>query len=75
MLGDVVNLTKFRCDQKGHDFIVDITKEIPRYVIGDELRIRQILVNILSNAVKYTDKGFIKLDFHIREEAILILTF
>src|SRR5574344_2897619 len=69
MLGDVVNLTKFRCDQKGHDFIVDITKEIPRYVIGDELRIRQILVNILSNAVKYTDKGFIKFRFSYKRRS------
>ena len=66
MLGDVVNLTKFRCDQKGHEFIVDITKNIPRFIIGDELRIRQILVNILSNAVKYTDKGFIKFKFSFK---------
>lgn len=66
MLGDVVNLTKFRCDQKGHEFIVDITKDIPRFIIGDELRIRQILVNILSNAVKYTDKGFIKFKFSFK---------
>lgn len=66
MLGDVVNLTQFRCDQKGHEFIVDITKDIPRFIIGDELRIRQILVNILSNAVKYTDKGFIKFKFSFK---------
>jgi signal transduction histidine kinase/DNA-binding response OmpR family regulator len=42
---------------KGLELILAIEPDIPRYLIGDELRLRQILVNLLSNAVKFTEKG------------------
>ena len=57
MLYDVVNMIKIKAEDKGlrMKFIVDNT--LPFMLCGDEVRIRQVLINILSNAVKYTPKG------------------
>ncbi len=57
MLQDLAGVYKFRCEKKGLHFDILVPGDLPRYVIGDEVRIRQILNNLLSNAVKYTEQG------------------
>ncbi len=47
--------------EKGLDFIINIDPDLPKALILDETRIRQVLLNIISNAVKFTDSGFVKL--------------
>ncbi len=47
--------------EKGLDFIINIDPDLPKALILDETRIRQVLLNIISNAVKFTETGFIKL--------------
>ena len=51
-----------RTTAKGLAFFVNIDPSLPHKLIGDENRIKQILINVLGNAVKYTREGFIKLD-------------
>lgn len=51
-----------RIIEKGLEFIVTISPEIPEYIIGDELRIVQILNNLISNAYKFTEQGEIHLE-------------
>ena len=61
MLYDVISLVKERADEKGLLLETELTGEIPNELISDEFRIRQILVNLINNAVKYTDKGTVTL--------------
>ena len=61
VLMDVTSLTKERAGEKGLEFKTEITADVPNTLLSDEFRIRQILINILNNAVKYTDKGKITL--------------
>lgn len=57
---DVVNMTSIKTKQKQLDFQVDIDGNLPSVLFGDEVRNRQIIVNILNNAVKYTKQGTVK---------------
>jgi len=61
LLREVYNLLKMRFDNKGLIFKLRVDPNIPDNLYGDELRIRQILVNILTNALKYTDTGSVTL--------------
>ena len=61
MFSDLVNLIWIRAHQKELEFKVDIDREIPSMLYGDEVRIKQIITNMLTNAVKYTEKGSVTL--------------
>ena len=62
VIKDVVNMISFKAKVKGLEFKVLIDEGIPRKMMGDDIRLRQILVNLLNNAVKYTHKGTITLE-------------
>lgn len=57
-----------KLDQNKVKLNINISSDVPKFMIGDELKIYQILMNILSNAAKYTDKGHI--DFNITSENV-----
>ena len=57
---ELVKLTKARIGEKPLDFKVNIAEDIPDYLNGDYIRIKQIAINLLTNAVKYTKNGFIE---------------
>ncbi|MDR2404173.1 MAG: response regulator, partial [Spirochaetaceae bacterium] len=61
LLNNVINVIRVRFSEKSILFLVNVDARLPNNLIGDETRVRQILFNILSNAVKYTNQGFIKL--------------
>ena len=57
MLQNIVEMTQIRAGQKGLSVIYDNADELPGMVVGDETHLRQILLNLLGNAVKFTDKA------------------
>ena len=63
MLMNITNLVNFRMEEKNHNFEINYDHSIPQFIIGDEQRISQVIVNLLSNSVKFTpDNGTISLD-------------
>lgn len=61
VLNDVLNIAMIRLTEKPIQLKVDVDKTIPETLYGDEAKVRQILTNILNNAVKYTNEGQIEL--------------
>lgn len=61
VINDVLTMTLEKARQKDLSLQLDVNSEIPNILYGDEVRIRQIILNILNNAVKYTDQGSIVL--------------
>ena len=57
VLNDLVNMVKPRLEPKGLELILNIDQDIPQMLYGDDVRIRQVITNILTNAVKYTEHG------------------
>ena len=62
MLYDVISLVKERANEKSLELKTEITSEVPNRLISDEFRISQILINLINNAVKYTEKGTVTLE-------------
>lgn len=61
MLSELVNIIWIRAHEKNLEFKLDISPEIPSMLYGDDIRVKQVLTNILTNAVKYTQKGSVTL--------------
>ena len=61
ILNDLVNMIQKRAEDKGLELIVEADKNIPNLLYGDEIRIKQVITNLLTNAVKYTERGSVTL--------------
>lgn len=61
VLNDIYNMIRVKSDQKELELIFDIDETLPDAMHGDEMRLRQIIVNILNNAIKYTSEGTVTL--------------
>ena len=61
LVSEIVNMMWLRAEEKGLEFNVELDPSVPAELFGDEIRIKQILVNLLNNAVKYTNEGSVTL--------------
>ena len=68
MLDNVSNIINQKCAEKNLELLFKVTNKIPSQVIGDPLRITQILINYANNAIKFTDEGEVILALDLEEE-------
>jgi len=67
MINDVVQLNRIKNENKPIEFRLEVDELLPAELIGDELRIKQVMNNLLSNAFKYTDKGEVVLSVAVEQ--------
>ncbi len=65
LLDKVFKIIHVFAQDKDVELVVDMDPQVPDRIIGDQLRIRQVLTNLLNNAVKFTDKGYVKLQIEM----------
>ncbi len=61
LIADVNQMMSVRATQKDLEYRTKIDETLPDELIGDEMRVRQIMINLLNNAIKYTEKGYVQL--------------
>ena len=67
VIGSVTTLTAQRAHDKGLEFLVHVAPDIPEYLLGDPVRLTQIVTNLVNNAVKFTERGEIRLGMDLLE--------
>ena len=71
-IDNFVSMFKHIAGKKGLEFIFEQKGEVPDYLLGDDIRLRQILTNICGNAVKFTKKGYVKLNVSTTADDMLV---
>ena len=61
LINDLINMIEVKAKSKGLEFNVNVAKDLPSVLYGDDVRIKQCALNVLTNAVKYTEKGSVTL--------------
>ena len=65
---EIFHLFVVKCEKKKIELVKNIDSAIPKIVLGDDIRLRQIFLNLISNAIKFTEKGTITLDIKILDQ-------
>ena len=69
MLDDVVSMFRFKADEKDIELRFERSPDLPRHITIDEVKLRQILINLLGNAIKFTQHGHVALHIEKPEES------
>jgi len=64
-LENISSMLRFRAEEKGIGFYIDTATDVPLFLRGDPLRLNQILINLCSNAIKFTDRGKVSLRIRV----------
>ena len=68
LIHDVLNIVRHSAEEKGLDLEYDLPEEMPQYIHSDPVRLQQIILNLLNNAIKFTNEGFVSLLISVRED-------
>jgi PAS domain S-box len=69
MLTDLTSMFRLRAESKGLGFVVTVAPGAPAVLLADEKKLRQILINLLGNAIKFTDRGSVRCGVAVRRQA------
>lgn len=69
LLDDIVNMVIIEAENKGLEFCMDIDDKLPSRLYGDEIKIKQIILNLLTNAIKYTNSGKVILRIRLAKKS------
>ncbi|MCR5098582.1 MAG: response regulator [Lachnospiraceae bacterium] len=67
VINDVINITRTRAVSKDLGYNITVAEDTPSVLYGDEIRIRQVMLNIINNAIKYTPSGHIDINISTKE--------
>ncbi len=70
LFSEIVNMIWIKAREKGLEFRLHVDPTTPSMLFGDEIRIKQVLINLLNNAVKYTQEGFVKLSVRCERRGV-----
>jgi len=68
VINDLMNMMRGKAEEKGLELILKMQSDIPAQLVGDEVRVKQIILNILNNAVKYTKEGSVTFEIGYEQE-------
>jgi PAS domain S-box-containing protein len=68
-LGDTLKCLAYRASQKGIELACSLSPQVPEYVIGDPGRLRQIILNLVGNAIKFTERGEVVLEVEVDSQS------
>lgn len=69
VLNDVINMTRNKALAKDLDYIFEASPDIPVGLYGDEIRVKQVMLNIINNAIKYTKEGMVKTEIFVQKKS------
>lgn len=75
VMKQIENLFAAKTGKNGIEFKINITEDVPDFIIADKSKLKQILINLIGNAVKFTDKGSVKVNITIPDDDPEILVF
>ena len=71
LLDNVLEMLEIRAQAQGLDLILERSPDVPRYIHSDASKLRQVLINLISNSIKFTEKGYIRVKVGRRENNFL----
>ena len=72
VMNDIVNMTAKKAEDKGLEYILKVSDDIPSGLYGDEIRVRQVMLNLVNNAIKYTHEGSVAITVSFDRETEML---